>query len=124
VVGDAAVAADMPKSAFAANSQAALVSGHILADLTGAARPESKTRNTCWSMLAPDDSVKIGADYRPGNLKGKHILVAEGSFVSKPGESTEVRKDNYEESVAWYQTLTDQMFAKSATASHLPAKRG
>jgi len=124
VVGDAAVAADMPKSAFAANSQAALVSGHILADLTGAGRPESKTRNTCWSMLAPDDSVKIGADYHPGDVKGKHILVAEGAFVSKPGESAALRKDNYDESVAWYQTLTDLMFAKSATAGHLGPKRG
>jgi NADPH-dependent 2,4-dienoyl-CoA reductase/sulfur reductase-like enzyme len=124
VLGDAAIAADMPKSAFSAHSQAALVAGHILADLTGAERPASKTSNTCWSMLAPDDSVKVGADYRPGDLNGKHELVPEGSFVSKPGESAEVRKENYEDSIAWYQTLCDQVFAKAATAGHLSGKRG
>jgi len=124
VLGDAAIANEMPKSAYAANSQAGLVSGHILADLTGAPRPESATHNTCWSMLAPDDSVKIGADYHPGDLKGKRGLVPEGGFVSHPGESAAVRKENYEESAAWYQTLVERMFAKSATAGRLTGKRG
>mgnify|MGYP002622314620 CR=1 FL=1 len=39
VVGDATIAADMPKSAFSANSQARAVAGHILADLAGAEPP-------------------------------------------------------------------------------------
>lgn len=117
VVGDAAVAQDMPKSAFSASSQARAVAGHILADLTGAERPAAAYRNTCWSMLAPDDSVKIGADYTPGDLKGKHALVPKGSFISQTGESAALRRETYEESLAWYQTLTDDMFAKSASAT-------
>jgi sulfide dehydrogenase [flavocytochrome c] flavoprotein subunit len=120
VVGDAAVAADMPKSAFSANSQARAVSGHVLADLTGAERPPAAYRNTCWSMLAPDDSVKIGADYVPGDVKGKHALAPRNSFISQTGESAALRKETYEESLAWYETLTDAMFAKSAAAGHLP----
>jgi NADPH-dependent 2,4-dienoyl-CoA reductase/sulfur reductase-like enzyme len=117
VIGDAAVAEEMPKSAFSAHNQAHAVAGHVLADLTGAERPAARYRNTCWSMLAPDDSVKIGGDYAPGDVKGKHVLVASNSFISQTGESAAVRKDNYEESLAWYQTLTDEMFAKSAAAT-------
>ncbi len=117
VVGDATIAAEMPKSAFSANSQARAVAGHILADLTGAERPPSAYRNTCWSMLAPEDSVKIGADYTPGDVKGKHALVPKNSFVSQPHESAQLRKENYEESLAWYRTLTDDIFAKSASAT-------
>ena len=125
VLGDAAIAADMPKSAFSAASQARGVAANILADLTGAERPVAAYRNTCWSMLAPDDSVKIGADYAPGDLKGKHALVPKGAFISQTGESAALRKETYEESLAWYLTLTDDMFAKSASATgRQPGGRG
>ena len=86
VIGDAAIADGMPKSAFSAHSQAMAVAGHVLADLAQKERPEAKYRNTCWSWLAPDDSVKIGADYAPGQVGGKDALAPSGSFVSKPGE--------------------------------------
>lgn len=117
VVGDATIAAEMPKSAFSANSQGRAVAGHILADLTGAEHPAAAYRNTCWSMLAPDDSVKIGADYAPGDVKGKHALVPKDPFISKTGESAELRKETYDESLAWYQTLTDDIFAKRSSAT-------
>lgn len=121
VVGDATIAADMPKSAYSASNQARAVAGHVLADLTGSERPAALYRNTCWSMLAPDDSVKIGADYAPGEVKGKHQLVANAPFISKPGESAVLRKENYQESLAWYETLTNDMFAKSSSAAgHRP----
>jgi NADPH-dependent 2,4-dienoyl-CoA reductase/sulfur reductase-like enzyme len=116
VVGDATVAADMPKSAFSASNQARAVAGHILADLLGKERPAAQYRNTCWSMLAPDDSVKIGADYTPGDANGKHLLVARNPFVSKTGESADLRKETYLESVAWYETLVADMFAKSGSS--------
>lgn len=112
VVGDATIAADMPKSAFSASDQARAVVGHILADLTDTPRPPAAYRNTCWSMLAPDDSVRIGADYSPGHFHDRPILVARDSFVSVPGERPEVRKATYDDGMAWYQTLTDDMFAK------------
>jgi hypothetical protein len=63
-------------------------------------------------MLAPDDSVKIGANYTPGEQNGKHVLVPSDSFVSKPGESADLRKEDYEHSIAWYTTLVSEIFAK------------
>ena len=117
LVGDATVAQEMPKSAFSAHSQAVAVAGQTPAALRGAERPAPAYRNTCWSMLSPNDSVKIGADYTPGDVKGKHALAPKNSFISQTGESAEVRKETYEESLAWYQTLNDEMFAKSISAT-------
>jgi hypothetical protein len=112
VLGDASIAAEMPKSAFSANSQAKVVAADILAVLADKERFEPRFRNTCWSLLAPDDDVKIGANYTPKDGK----LEPSGSFVSKPGEPADIRKQNYQESVAWYENITTEMFAKAAPA--------
>ncbi|MGQ0674027.1 MAG: FCSD flavin-binding domain-containing protein [Hyphomicrobium sp.] len=116
VIGDAAIADGMPKSAFSAHSQATAVAGHMLADLAGKERPDAKYRNTCWSWLAPNDSVKIGADYAPGEVGGKAALAPSGSFVSKTGESTDIRKSNYDDSLAWYDTLVGSIYPSRSGA--------
>lgn len=110
VLGDAAIAADMPKSAFSAVSQAGVVAADIIADLSGKPREIGKYRNTCWSMIAPDNSAKIGGDYVPGKKDGKGFLEVKEPFVSKPGESAEHRHEIYQESLDWYQTLTSDLF--------------
>lgn len=108
VIGDAAVAADMPKSAFSANSQAKVVVADILSAVAGKEKFPPRFRNTCWSLLGPDDDVKIGANYAPKDGK----LEASGSFVSQPGEPRDVRKANYEESIGWYASIISEMFTK------------
>ncbi len=114
VLGDAAIATDMPKSAFSAHSQALVVAADILADLNQKPRETGTYRNTCWSIIAPGDSVKIGADYAPGELPGgKAGLIPSGAFVSKPGESAEVRNATYDEAFTWYPTLITQVFNKT-----------
>jgi sulfide dehydrogenase [flavocytochrome c] flavoprotein subunit len=112
VLGDAAIAAEMPKSAFSANSQAKVVVADILVELAKKERFPARYRNTCWSLLAPDDSVKVGANYSPKDGK----LDAYGSFVSQQSETADVRKQNYAESVAWYDSITAEMFAKGPMA--------
>lgn len=115
VIGDAAIATDMPKSAYSANSQAHAVAGHILADLSGKPEPPASYFNTCWSFVAPDDVVKIGADYRPGDFGGKFALAPANAFVSKPGEAAALRKTNSDESFAWYETLVTDIFVDRPT---------
>lgn len=122
VLGDAAFAAEMPKSAYAANSQARVVAGMLLSELTDKPKPQSSYRNTCWSFLAPGNSAKIGADYAPGDVRGKPGLVPSGAFVSQPGEAAAVRKDVYNESFAWYETLTADVFQKEAVRARAKAQ--
>ena len=119
VLGDASIAVEMPKSSFSANSQAKVVVADILTELAKREKFPARYRNTCWSLLAPDDDVKVGANYAPKDGK----LDPSGSFVSQRGESAEVRKQNYAESVGWYESITADMFAKAAPAA-APKKKG
>ncbi len=120
VLGDAAVAVDMPKSAFSAVSQAGVVAADIIADLSGKERAPGRYRNTCWSMLAPDNSAKIGADYVPGRKDGKGFLEAKEPFVSKAGESADLRRETFNESVGWYTALVTDVFGKAPQAADTP----
>lgn len=121
VVGDATTAKEMPKSAFSANSQAKVVVADLLADLTGQERFPARFRNTCWSMLAPNDSVKVGAGYAPGEIEGRKVLVANGAFVSQPGEEASARKQAHEEGLAWYSQFVTDVFAKQEILVKPPA---
>jgi hypothetical protein len=62
--------------------------------------------------------VKIGADFAPGEVNGRLGLAASGSFVSKTGETPELRKANFNDSIAWYQTLISDVYP----ANKMPAK--
>jgi sulfide dehydrogenase [flavocytochrome c] flavoprotein chain len=120
VLGDATIAAEMPKSAFSANSQAKVVAGELLAEFAKKEKFPARFRNTCWSLVAPDDCIKIGANYAPKDGK----LDPSGSFVSQKGEDAAVRKQNYAESVGWYDGIIADMFAKTAQpAAAAPKKK-
>jgi NADPH-dependent 2,4-dienoyl-CoA reductase/sulfur reductase-like enzyme len=114
VLGDSAIAADMPKSAFSANSQGKAVAADILAELAGMERFAARYRNTCWSLIAEGDSIKIGASYKPAEKDGKAFLEPAGGFVSQPGEDAGVRKENYDESRAWYQAISADAFNETS----------
>src|SRR5262249_18829065 len=52
IVGDAAIAGAMPKSAFAANSQAKVCAAAVARLVTGGAPSVPKLINTCYSLVA------------------------------------------------------------------------
>jgi len=106
VLGDAAIASPMPKSAFSANSQAKVVAMTIRSELTGSRSFPARYRNTCWSSLAPDDTVKLGANYEPGEDKIESV----DPFISKVGESRDMRMKNRQEADAWYDSITADIF--------------
>ena len=106
VLGDACIPGDMPKSAFSANSQAKVCAMAIRAALTGAEAFSPRFRNTCWSTLAPEDAVKIGASYEATEEKIAKI----DAFISEVGESSEVRAQTRAEADAWYVSITADIF--------------
>ena len=107
VLGDAAAQGDMPKSGFAANSQAKVCAMAVRGALTGSKVFPAKFTNTCWSLIAEDDGVKVGATYEATEEK---IAKVDG-FISQTGEDTATRKATYEESVGWYVGITTDMFS-------------
>jgi NADPH-dependent 2,4-dienoyl-CoA reductase/sulfur reductase-like enzyme len=106
VLGDSSAQGDMPKSGFAANSQAKVASMTIRSELTGSQAFPAKYTNTCWSLLAPEDGVKVGASYEPTAEK----IASADSFVSATGEDAALRKATYEESLGWYAGIAADMF--------------
>src|SRR6056297_180573 len=106
VLGDAAAQGDMPKSGFAANSQAKVCAMAVRGALTDSKVFPAKFTNTCWSLIAEDDGVKVGATYEATEEK---IAKVDG-FVSQTGEDAATRKATYEESVGWYAGITTDMF--------------
>ena len=106
VLGDASNAGDMPKSGFSANSQAKVCANAVRGALTGSRVFPAKYANTCWSLIAADDGVKVGAAYEPTDEK----IASVDSFVSQTGEDAALRKATYEESEGWYAGITSDMF--------------
>ena len=106
VLGDASQQGDMPKSGFSANSQAKVCANAVRGALTGSKVFPAKFSNTCWSLIETNDGVKVGATYEATPEK---IAKVDG-FISKVGESADLRKATYEESEGWYSGITADMF--------------
>jgi sulfide dehydrogenase [flavocytochrome c] flavoprotein chain len=110
VVGDASIATEMPKSAFSANSQGKLVARHLASELAGKEIFPQRLRDTGWSVLAPNDSVRSGANYTVAIRDGAKHLVASDVFASGPGENARERLQNFVEATGWYSGITRDMF--------------
>ncbi len=106
VIGDASVASAMPKSGFSANSQAKVCAMAVRGELTKSKVFPAKFANTCWSLIGPDDGIKVGATYKAGAKK----IEPTAKFISKTGEDADLRKATYEESVGWYDGITKDIF--------------
>jgi sulfide dehydrogenase [flavocytochrome c] flavoprotein subunit len=106
VLGDASIAGDMPKSGFSANSQAKVAALMVRGELVNARTFPARYSNTCWSLIETDDTVKVGGRYEAKDGK----ITAIDTFVSKTGESAELRKQTQEENMGWYAGITADMF--------------
>jgi sulfide dehydrogenase [flavocytochrome c] flavoprotein subunit len=106
VLGDASVASAMPKSGFSANSQAKVVAMAVRGALTGSRTFDPRFANTCWSLVATNDGIKVGAAYKAG----AEAIEVTSKFISKTGEDDALRKQTYEESVGWYDGITKDIF--------------
>ncbi len=108
VVGDAAVAGDMPKSGHAANNQAKLVAASIVSELRGHEVPSFPTVNTCYSLAAPDWGVTVAAvyEYRDGAMRS----VEGAGGLSPEGASREFRKREADYAPGWYASITRDIF--------------
>lgn len=106
IVGDAASAGDMPKSAFATNSQAKVCAFAVAAALNGSDPPKSRPFNTCFTYLAPDDAVADAISFRH---EASGIKIAEIA-ISPVGESAALRAAKVRQSEDWYRAFTRDVF--------------
>jgi sulfide dehydrogenase [flavocytochrome c] flavoprotein subunit len=108
VIGDAAIAGAMPKSAFAANAQGKVCAAAVVAMLGGEKPQEPRLINTCYSVAAPDYGFSIAGVYRPVNGVLTDIPGAGGiSPIEAPAEQR-VQEAQYGE--RWFETITTETF--------------
>jgi len=101
VVGDATVAAPMPKSGFSANAQAKVAAAAIVAALAGKEPSEAFFTNTCYSLIAPDYGISVAHTY--GVREGKLAELSGG--VSPKDADVAFRKLEADYGAAWYNAI-------------------
>ena len=106
IVGDACIPGDMPKSGFSANSQAKVAAMMIRGELANGRTFPARYTNTCWSLIETDDTVKVGGSYAAKDGK----IAATETFVSKTGETAELRKQTQAENMGWYAGIVADIF--------------
>ncbi|HEY1433580.1 MAG TPA: FCSD flavin-binding domain-containing protein, partial [Stellaceae bacterium] len=108
VIGDAAIAGAMPKSAFAANAQAKVCADAVAALLHGETPSPPKLINTCYSLVAPDNGISIAGVYHPA---GGQLADVEGAGGVSPIDApADFRALEAAYAQAWFGTITAETF--------------
>lgn len=108
VIGDAIIAGGMPKSAFAANSQARVCATAVVDLLRERTPATPKLINTCYSLVAPDYGISIAGVYRPANGLLADVPGAGGVSPLAAPKTVRAQESTYAE--AWFKTITQAVF--------------
>jgi len=108
VIGDAAIAGAMPRSASAAGSQAKLCAAAIAALLAGKTPAAPTLTSSCFSLLAPDYAISQRGTYRV--IDGQYQESEPGIVVSPVNASADTRSAEAKEAAAWYVDTTTAVF--------------
>lgn len=104
VVGDATVAAPMPKSGFAANAQGKVAASAIVAALAGISPLEPVWANTCYSLINPDYGISVAAVYK---VEDDQIISVPGAGgLSAAEASDDIRRSEAAYAVGWYNAIS------------------
>lgn len=108
VLGDAAIANAMPKSAFSANSQGKVLAVQLARLLAGATPIETVLLNTCYSLIAPDHGISIAGAYRPGETALNPVDGAGGVSALDAGADVRALEARY--GADWFAAITTEVF--------------
>src|SRR3989344_3896162 len=95
VIGDSSIAGALPKSGFAASSEAKMCAAAIVTMFKGGTPAENSLVNTCYSMIAPKYAISVAGVYR---VSDKGIIQVEGSGGVSPKDAP----DSFREEEAKY----------------------
>jgi len=108
VIGDAAIAGGMPKSAFAANSQAKGCAAAIAKLLANEEVPPPRLINTCYSLVAPNYGITVAGVYEPRNGQLTDVKGAGGVSPAKADRAARELEATYAN--GWFKTITEEVF--------------
>ncbi len=109
VIGDASIAKPLPKSGYAANSEAKVCAAAVVASLQGKEPPVPSWVNTCYSIITPEDGISVAMVYRLGP-DGK-IMKVKGAGGLTPADSpAKYRKREVLYAHSWFNNITHDVF--------------
>src|SRR5215470_12271611 len=108
VLGDAAIAGAVPKSAFAANAAAKICAAAVAKLVFGEAPAAPKFVNTCYSLAAPDYGFSVAGVYQPAN--GQWLEVEGAGGISPMDAPRAFRSQEAKFANGWFNTITSEVF--------------
>jgi len=107
VIGDASVASPLPKSGYAANSEAKVCAFAVVAMLKGQEPGTPSWVNTCYSLVGPRYGISVAMVYNL-TAEGK-VGKVKGSGGVTPNDGKFRKEAAYAES--WYDNIVSDIFA-------------
>lgn len=108
VIGDACIAGDMPKSGFAASSQAKVASAAIVSLFRGQVPVAPSFVSTCYSLVGTDYAISVAGVYK---LTAGEIVDSKGSSGITPMDAD---MDHLQQEAAfawgWYKNITQDIW--------------
>ena len=105
VIGDAAIQAPLPKSGYAANSEAKVCAAAVVSLLNGKPLNRPSWVNTCYSLVGPEYGISVAMVY---DLKDGKVSKVEGSGGLTPKDGNRQLEAVYTEN--WYKNITNDVF--------------
>lgn len=109
VIGDAAIATKMPKSAYSANSQAKVCAAAVVALLNGKEAGVPTYVNTCYSIAGKDYGFSVAAVYKLA-ADGKSIDEIGGTLLTPGDASEEMLKREVAYAHSWFTNIIGDSF--------------
>ena len=103
VVGDAAIAAPLPKSGYAANSEGKVCAAAIVALLNGKEPGDPSLVNTCYSVVGPDDAISVAMVYKLTD--GKLDKVSGSGGLTPKDSPPEMRAREVQYAYSWFENI-------------------
>jgi sulfide dehydrogenase [flavocytochrome c] flavoprotein subunit len=108
VIGDAAFAGSMPKSAHSGTIEGKVCATAIAQLFAGKDPSPSNLGSNCYSLVAPNYAISITGNFAPVN--GEYTEV-DNSIKSSPLDAPASRRaDDAKDADAWFRTITSEIF--------------
>ena len=108
VIGDASIAAPMPKSGFAASTQAKVCADAVVRLLKGQAPGTPKFVNTCYSLVDENYGISVAMVY--GYEGGKIIKIKGSGGLSPSGADKTFRQREANYARGWYESIANDIW--------------
>jgi sulfide dehydrogenase [flavocytochrome c] flavoprotein subunit len=108
VIGDAALAGAMPKSAFSGAIEGKLCAAALISLLAGKAPAAAELPSNCYSLIAPDYAISIFGNFEPVN--GEYAEVDNSIHSSPLDAPLTLRAEDAKKADAWFRTTTNEIF--------------